>query len=105
MMDRAQKLAALKRWHAAMDQADTHFDSLIDLMGLHPDGDTCNAVFGLQDALTSATADLVDDGSNWINWYWLENDMGRKGMEAAPEGGGLRPVCTLDDLLDVMGAK
>lgn len=98
-MDSAQKLAVLKRWQEAIQAADEHFDAMCSLMGLQPEGPTFSAIWGLQGALTSATADLLDDGV-WLEWYWLENDMGLGEKKASPaKGVDLRPIKTLQDLL------
>ena len=96
-----QKLAALTRWQEAMELADSTIDPVIDLLQLHPESPVCNTVWRLQSALTAATADLVGDCGEWLSWYALENDMGRKGMEAGPAG-QLREIRTIGDLLWVM---
>lgn len=89
--------AALQRWIDAMDKAGEHIDALIDTMGLEPEGPTCTAVFALQGALTAATADLVGDSAQWLEWFWSENDMGRRGHEAGPKD-ARRPIRTAEDL-------
>lgn len=98
------KLAILKRWQEAMNHADTHFDQLINLMGLHPEGETLTAVGVLQDALTQTTAELLGDKSEWLIWFWVENDMGAKGMTAGPTD-DMRPIKTLEDLLWLIGGE
>lgn len=96
-MDRMQKMAVLKRWQDAIQTADEHFDAMNELLGLAPEGPTFSAVWALQGALTAATADLLDDAGS-VEWFWLENAMGEKGLPAGPKG-DLRPIRTLDDLL------
>lgn len=97
-MNRDQKLAALKRWQDAMERADATIDPVIQLLQLQPESPICDAVWRLQSALTAMTADLVGDCADWLSWYALENDMGRKGMEAGWSGFE-REIRTLDDLL------
>lgn len=98
-LDRTQKLAALKRWAEAVEAADQHFDAMVDLMGLEPEGPTLTVVYALQGALTNATAELVGDSvGGTVSWYWLDNDMGRKGMRAGRDG-DMREIRTLEDLL------
>lgn len=98
------KLAILNRWQEAMNHADTHFDQLINIMGLHPEGETLTAVSVLQYVLTESTADLLGDEFEWLVWFWIENDMGVKGMKAGPPD-DMRPIKTLEDLLWLIGGK
>lgn len=90
-------VAALQRWIDAMQAADEHFDSLTDIMGLEPEGPTCTAVYALQGALTAATADLVGDSVQNLEWFWTENGMGSKAQPAGPVG-AFRPIRTSEDL-------
>lgn len=99
-----QKLAALTRWQEAMERSDVTIDPVVSLLQLQPESPVCDTVWRLQSALTAATADLVGDCGEWLNWYALENDMGRKGMEAGPAG-QLREIRTIGDLLWVMEVK
>lgn len=96
-MNTDARIAALKRWQDAMELADEHFIDLQNLIGLDPEGATMTAVCALQGALTAATADLVGDCYQWLEWYWLENAMGEKGAKAGPND-DLRPIQTPDDL-------
>ncbi len=104
MMDATQKLAALKRWADAMELGSKHYSEMSKVLGLDPDGPTCTVFYELQNSLTLATAELVGDAENWLDWYWMENDMGRKGYPAGPVG-ATRPIETLDDLLWLIEAE
>lgn len=99
-------VAALQRWIDATKAADEHFDALVDIMGLEPDGPTLTAVYALQGALTAATADLVGDHTQWLEWFWTENGMGATGI-AVPLGdgkGGTKPIRTAEDLAWLLSA-
>ena len=104
-MTKEQKLAALTRWQQAMEKVDSTIDPVINLLQLHPESPVCETVWRLQSALTAATADLVGgDPLDWMGWYALENDMGRKGLEAGHgDEAPLRKISTLEDLLWLMG--
>ena len=102
-MNREQKLSALARWQQAIEQSDAAIDPVIKLLQLQPESPICEAVWRLQSALTSMTADIVGDFGDWLGWYAMENDMGRKGYEAGPKDAE-REIRTLDDLLWVMEA-
>lgn len=101
-MTQEQKLAALTRWQQAMEKADSTIDPVISLLQLQPESPICDVVWRLQSALTAATADLVGDQAEWLSWYAMENDMGRKGLEAGWMGAE-REIRTLEDLMWLIG--
>jgi hypothetical protein len=43
----------------------------------------------------------IGDASGWLAWYWLENDMGNKGMEAGYNG-NLKKIRFVDELLELI---
>ncbi len=71
-MTPAEKLAALQRWADAITASDAHMAALDKLMGLAPEGCTQTMVQRLQDVVTYATADLVGDMDEWLQWYRFE---------------------------------
>lgn len=101
MIDKAKKIAILIVWENAIKEADANFDPVVDMLSLAPESRLCQAVWRTQEALTKTTSLLLDDGENWLSWFWLENDMGRKGLMAGSEA-VKRPIRTLEDLVWVM---
>jgi hypothetical protein len=101
-MTQDEKLAALQRWHDAIAASDAHLDALDNLVGLAPEGGTQTVVQKLQDVATHATADLVGDTDEWLQWYRFENAMGASGHIASPRRGESKPIITLADLLWVI---
>lgn len=101
MIDKTRKLAILTRWQKAIEEADAHFDPVVEMLRLDPENRVCRAVWRTQEALTATTSDLLDDGREWLGWFWLENDMGRKGLDAGTVA-EKRPIRTLEDLIWVM---
>jgi hypothetical protein len=97
-MDHAQKIAILTRWQKAIEEADALFDPVVDMLRLDPENRVCQAVWRTQEALTATTSDLLDDGFEWLGWFWLKNDMGRKGLEAGTVD-KKHPISTLDHLV------
>ena len=97
-MTAADKLALLTAWQAAIELSDAQIDPIIEVLGLTPDSDVCNAVWGLQDKLTRMTAAAIGDATELLSWHACENNWGRRALEI--EG---RPVRTLEDLLIVIG--
>ena len=100
-LDRDQKLAILRRWQDAINRADTLFDPIRRDLGSDPESNLCQSVYGLQEVLTRTTADLLDDGGNWLEWYWLENDLGKKCLDAG-KAGNMRSIGNLEGLLEMI---
>lgn len=101
MIDKTRKLAILTRWQMAIEEADAHFDPVVAMLRLDPENRVCQAVWRTQEVLTATTSDLVGDGEDWLHWYWLDNEMGRKGLEAGPKA-EKRAIRSLEDLIWVM---
>lgn len=72
-------------WHAAMVEMETQYDALGALVGLSPDCPLANAISRLEGMATDAVARSVDDDGGWLNYYWLECQMG-KGMYGGGHG-------------------
>lgn len=100
-MTKSQKLATLQRWAGTMKRGDNLLAPVIDVLDLRPEGPVTTALWITQDALTKATAELVGDGAEWLNWFAADNELGAKAMEAGPLGKE-RPIKTLEDLLWVI---
>jgi hypothetical protein len=100
-MNKEQKLVALKMWESTINESDSVFDPMIEMMGLHPDGALCELVGRLQSDLTESVSMAVGDTNGWLAWYWLENDMGNKGMEAGYNG-NLKKIRFVDELLELI---
>lgn len=103
MIDRARKLTILIVWQNAIKEADAAFDPVVAMLGLTPESRLCQAVWRTQEALTATTSILLNDRESWLGWFWLENDMGNKGLEAGTEA-EKRPIRTFEDLIWVMEA-
>lgn len=97
-MTREQKLAHIQAWHDAMVKANETIKPVINALKLCGEDPITNTVWQLQTDLTRAYAEILDDAFESLNWYAIENDMGRKGMEAGVAG-SLRPIRTAEDLL------
>ena len=97
-MTPTEKLAALRTWQAAIQRADTLTDPIVEALQLIPESPFTEAVWGLQDALTAAYGQLIDDAFQSMSWFAHENNFGAGGREAGPAG-AMRPIRTLEDLL------
>ena len=97
-MTTAEKLQLLQDWQAAILLSDAQIDPIIEVLGLTPDSDICNAVWGLQDKLTNAYSVLVGDTTDLLAWHACENNWGARELEI--RGSVVR---TVEDLLIVIG--
>ena len=58
------------------------------------------AVSSVMGGYTDALSLAIDDQGDWLNWYWLENHMGKKGLPAARDHERpLKKIEGVDDLL------
>ena len=105
-IDPTRRRAILTDWHRNITETDELLDPVIDALQLEPESPVCTARAQLQGALTRATAELLDDSAEWLEWFHLDNEMGAKGLEASPgKDVPLRPVRTLEDLAQIMEAQ
>ena len=101
-MNNEQKRKRITHWHSDMIQMEETLDKVNSAVGLVPEGDLSHACSCMMSALTLTTAELVNDEAECLEWYWLENEMGKRGFAAGPDGKE-RPICGVDDLFWLMG--
>ena len=104
MTTKTEKLRALERWESAINSTEKYAATLHRSMGLQSEGGLITAFASLEKALTEATAELLKDRSEWLVWYWLDNNMGARGLDAGPRG-KTREIRCLEDLLWVIEVK
>ena len=100
-MTNEQKRKRITHWHSDMIQMEETLDKVNSAVGLVPEGDLSHACSCMMSALTLTTAELVNDEAECLEWYWLENEMGKRGFAAGPDGKE-RSIKGLDDLLWLM---
>lgn len=93
----AATLQILSQWQAQHDRIAELMHGVSQTFGLLPEGQFSETVWGLWDQYTKTVGQLIGDGGDWLAWYYLENDMGDKGMQAGYDG-TLRDIDTLADL-------
>jgi len=97
-MTKEQKLAMLETWRSLHEQLDTHWDQLRSTTGASVDSPLGDAVWKIFAEYTVALSDLLDDDFCYLHWYWLDNDMGTRGLDAGTKD-DMRKIESLDDLL------
>lgn len=95
--DKKTTLALLAKWVAHHNKIDKMMGGIKASIGLDPNGPLCDTVWSLFDSYTAALAAQTGDEGDWLPWFYMENDMGAKGMAAGYDG-KLRKIKTLADL-------
>jgi len=103
-MNRHEKMQALKDWQLAIQESDALIAPVREMLLIRPESPINEAVDRLGIALTDATAKLVGDKAEWLDWYAMENDFGRKGLSARFMGHE-KPIKSLEDLMDLIEAS
>lgn len=93
------KLEHLKAWEAHYCKAEAATSVLRDLVGIDPQSQLYEALWDMG-GYTRALSELLGDESfYWLDWYMVENDMGKLGTRAGNQALGVKPISTLEDLL------
>lgn len=101
-MIKAEKRAAIHRWHETMSAAIATRDQVDKALGLEPEGPLSTLFDTLMSDLTSEVSRMVGDEVAWLAWYWMENEMGAGAMKVTINYTDTRKVATVDDLIWVL---
>jgi hypothetical protein len=99
-----EKLKLLELWKYRMLSMDIQTDTLISWMMVSPESPLITAVSRMMESYTMTTALLVGDDSEWLTWYWLECDLGRKPKQAG-NGDNMRMIESINDLAELIDAQ
>lgn len=103
--DETEATQIINVWRAHMLRADREVNRLCREVGMRVESQCVQTIFELQRALTFATAERVGDIDEWLEWYWNENALGVKAMEAAAPGRKLRKIRTPAQLVKLIVAS
>lgn len=98
-MDAEQLETDLREFHRRVADMETIYDTLSNSMGINPDSAFSNAIWGLIGGYLAALEAAYPGVGGWLEWWWTECDLGAHTLEAAPDGGELRTIATIDDLI------
>lgn len=101
-MTREEILTQVKAWAAAMGKTDAQLQALGKLTGFAPEAPLPDAVGRLMEAYTAAVSEVLGDETKWLDWFWLECDMGKRPLPALVCHHGEIVVGTLEDLARVI---
>lgn len=102
-MDRKEKIKILKALEKNVKKNDRITDALIRY-GFSIDAFAIRELGELASLSIKIASVAIGDKYEWVSWYVYENDLGKKKFEAGRDG-NMKPVCSWDDLLDVIEQK
>ena len=103
-LTRQQKSYTIGKLIDAHDAIHAQLDALKPTLNPDPGCPLYTAVFELIDVAIMAAGEAIGDTATWLDWFIHDNDCGRKGYDAGYEG-RLKPIRTVEDLLDLIEAE
>ena len=89
---------AVRDFHDRVYEVEHVTARLGDVLSIPPDAPLTTAIWqligGYRDALGAAYGI-----EGWLDWWWIECNLGGTPMDAAPVGGEMRKISTVDDLV------
>lgn len=95
-------LAILEPWQSALIEAEAGQESLMAFTGQSVDAPLMRTLSGLMDFATQQAAKLVGCDQWALDWWWQENEFGKRGMGVQVGDAPLRPMTTLAEYAQVM---
>lgn len=92
---------AIRNFCARVAETERVVGVLDEVFGMQPECALHSAVWSLAEGY-QATLDSAHGLEGWLEWWWMECDLGRKPLQASPAGGALRVVATVDDLVQII---
>jgi hypothetical protein len=98
----SEVLLLLKKWADCHAKINRLSDCVKSVFGSQPESLFSDGVWCIFEQYTEALSLLIGDAGaprneSWLQWYWLENGMGDKGLQAGYNG-QLHDIDTLDQL-------
>lgn len=94
-------LEVLEKWKKQIEDSDAQIERFRDFFNCVE----CDLIFSfekLQCEYTKEIAEKIGDTyAHWLNWFWLDNDMGKKELEAGYDG-NISPVTGLNALKELI---
>lgn len=85
-MTPAEMLPILTEWRDTIRKAEADISEYIAPLRPIPESPLYIIPWNLMDAYTRAVSARIGDQFEWLSWYWADNDMGAKAMEAQIDG-------------------
>ncbi|MEO5811558.1 MAG: hypothetical protein ABIU96_03980 [Rhodanobacter sp.] len=85
MQDEARVVARLDEWASLIATLDKQMNALESIVG-RGESSLSVAVMDLQSSYTDVVAELVGDRWGLLDWYYMQNELGRKGATRQARG-------------------
>ena len=96
-------IAILTEWKNKIAESNQVIEDCLQPLMMSPESPLYQAMWSLQGAYTKATAVIVGDHWEWLDWFASENDMGAKGFGCCPgHGFQSRKIKTIADLAQLI---
>ena len=90
--------AHLYDWATERERIDSILKPFEALSGTLADAPLVDAMDLVFSAYTRTLAELLGDDPGHLDWFWIENDMGKAELDAGYDD-DIRPIKSLDDLV------
>ena len=78
-----QRLELIETWITHMKLCDAQYEAMNAAIGLTVEGPLTAMIDRFQTALTKAVALAVGDEEKWLEWFWHENEYGKRAFECS----------------------
>ena len=94
-------IESLVECHLAGENARTQAAKAI---GCRPENPLFDAMSMMETLAIESVSKLIGDKGKWLDWFILENDCGKRGMQCSVgTSSEMKAIHTIDDLLDAIG--
>jgi hypothetical protein len=94
--------AKLAEWQSLQKPFAAAYEAFEKLTGADPDCELLSPMFALWEAYTAATAELIGDAGEWLEWYEYQCHMGERPSAVTFPDGREMTIETLDDLAELI---
>ena len=85
-LDRWDRLGLLKEWELEYVRLERVFKDLKGVFGDLVNSELFGAMWGNFDKYSEMLERVLGDGNQTLRWFWLDNEMGKKGLGAIVDG-------------------
>lgn len=102
-MNKKKLHKAVSEWATVMTEMIRVMKDLRDHLGVDIESPLSSATNAMMEAYTASISKSIVDTDNMLEWFWLENDMGKKGMACKlAHWDDFRPIKTVDELVNFL---
>ena len=89
---------AVRTWYTTVKATGDAVDELDRVVGCSPESPLSQSIYAMVIAYTDAVQD-AHGLDTWLEWYWLECEMGENPLSASIGDEPLREIATVEDLI------